>query len=318
MVLITAVGCGVEARLVSPLDRQEILRGQALTVLLSRVEPNPTPVEPADDSPTECLCGGTGRSGDGLGPCACTDGCKCKTKGAELTPLETTVAETGDHELRWQLDELTTRVTGHEDRLKALEARLTAGTVDSASDATGFTEEQATSKRPSVQVVCVSRLGCGPCVQQHKRFEQLTAVGWKIGDESDSHIIKVMNTDVSESRMIQRAQQVAARSGYPTLCFFRDGEFQSAVVGLMEGHAIADRVNALVNGRARTQRSPSDYDSDIQGTSLQQQSGSPCPTNTLPRIQMRHRSEGVLRGLRMILIRDNSKRGVPDTRRAVC
>ena len=37
--------------------------------------------ETPDEVPTACLCGGTGRSGDGLGPCQCGPDCTCKRNG---------------------------------------------------------------------------------------------------------------------------------------------------------------------------------------------------------------------------------------------
>ncbi len=86
LMLVSLAGCGMKATVITPLNPQEVLDGQALTVMLSRVEPNETVApEDLDDhkKPVKCLCGGTGRSGDGLGPCACPDGCSCKVKQAE-------------------------------------------------------------------------------------------------------------------------------------------------------------------------------------------------------------------------------------------
>lgn len=40
---------------------------------------SPTPIKP--DAPVECICHGTGKSGDGIGPCACPAGCKCHKDG---------------------------------------------------------------------------------------------------------------------------------------------------------------------------------------------------------------------------------------------
>lgn len=325
MLLIVAAGCGVEARVVSPLDPQDILRGQALTLLLTRVDPNPAPVEPEDKTPDECLCGGTGRSGDGLGPCACTDGCKCKTKTAtpeqtEPEAGESTFVESTGHELEWQVDELSdrqsqlsTQVASHEERLRALEAKLTAGATQETEAATGFTEQQATTKRPVVQVVCVSRQGCPPCVQQHAALQRLTSSGWKIGSETDSHVIEVMNTDATQSDMIQTAQRIASRSGYPTLAFFVDGKLHSAMTGLMTGNAIADRTNAIVGTLPKAANPQSSYDGDTGSQqSVEQSAVNPCPT--APVIRMRQRENGWLRDRRMILIPNTARLTVPPSR----
>jgi hypothetical protein len=41
-----------------------------------------------DDIPSVCLCDGSGRSGDGLGPCECNGNCQCKRDGS-LSPEHT-------------------------------------------------------------------------------------------------------------------------------------------------------------------------------------------------------------------------------------
>lgn len=325
MLLMVSSGCGVEARIVSPLDRQDILRGQALALLLTRVDPDPAPVAPDDEAPAECLCGGTGRSGDGLGPCACANGCKCKTKTAmsEQTEPETEgpgFVESTGNELQREVDtlaneqsQLSTQVAGHEDRLKALEAQFAAGAKPETDKATGFTEEQATTKRPVVQVVCVSRLGCGPCVQQHGALERLTASGWRIGDETDAHIIKVMNTDASQSSMIQTAQRIARRTGYPTLGFFVDGKLHSAITGFMTENAIADRANVIVRAipKAAAPESTDDGDADSK-LSGDQSAVSPCCTAPLSLV--RQRGDGWLRNRLVSLIPNLARLTIPQTR----
>lgn len=91
--LVSVVGCGQlqlpKVIVVTPLNEQDILDAKAAALIAANSER----VEEIDEeaSVTKCLCGGTGRSGDGLGPCACPDGCSCKktsskASGDEIEP----------------------------------------------------------------------------------------------------------------------------------------------------------------------------------------------------------------------------------------
>jgi protein-L-isoaspartate O-methyltransferase len=90
MALLLAVGCGDIATrhvIVVPVDEQDLLDGKALLLVNANAAGGQvkTPEDADDDKkPVKCLCGGTGRSGDGLGPCACPDGCTCKTTRSEV------------------------------------------------------------------------------------------------------------------------------------------------------------------------------------------------------------------------------------------
>lgn len=88
--LVSVVGCGQlqlpKVIVVTPLNEQDILDAKAAALIAANSER----VEEIDEeaSVTKCLCGGTGRSGDGLGPCACPDGCSCKKTSSEATGAE--------------------------------------------------------------------------------------------------------------------------------------------------------------------------------------------------------------------------------------
>lgn len=88
--LMSVVGCGQlqlpKVIVVTPLNEQDILDAKAAALIAANSER----VEEIDEeaSVTKCLCGGTGRSGDGLGPCACPDGCSCKKTSSEPTGAE--------------------------------------------------------------------------------------------------------------------------------------------------------------------------------------------------------------------------------------
>lgn len=94
-ICVIAIGCGQLPKviLVQPLSEQEVLDAKAALLIHANSEDETATPDQTDDSkPATCLCGGTGRSGDGLGPCACPDGCTCKPKG-EAPSGETTAAE---------------------------------------------------------------------------------------------------------------------------------------------------------------------------------------------------------------------------------
>ncbi len=283
LMLVAIAGCGIKATVVTPLNPQDVLDGQALTVMLSRVEPiDRTDDKPDDNKPAQCLCGGTGRSGDGLGPCACPDGCKCKLRRAESetaavpeTPAEQQTPQQEVEELQpaefvpvetdkvaEQIDELSegqskleSELASVTERIKALEAKIEAKAIAPDIKPTGFTEEQAQTRRPSVQVVLVCRDYCQPCVQQEQQIQKLEGSGWRIGSADDSHVIKVMNTDATNSDMVREAQEIAKQAGYPTMCFFKDGKFVSAVTGLTAATEIADRLNEIWTGKPSTSQS---------------------------------------------------------------
>lgn len=90
MALLLAAGCGdIASRhvIVVPVSEQDLLDGKALLLVNANAAGGQvkTPEDADDDKkPVKCLCGGTGRSGDGLGPCACPDGCTCKTTRSEV------------------------------------------------------------------------------------------------------------------------------------------------------------------------------------------------------------------------------------------
>lgn len=77
--LMTLSGCGSETK-----------AGQSDVTAIKLAMMQFAGANPSPDTPdVECLCGGTGRSGDGIGPCACDPDCSCKANddaGGELPP----------------------------------------------------------------------------------------------------------------------------------------------------------------------------------------------------------------------------------------
>lgn len=64
------------------LDEQTVLDGQAL--VLTNLNAGQVQSGGDEKKPAQCLCGGTGRSGDGLGPCSCLPTCECHKVKAEI------------------------------------------------------------------------------------------------------------------------------------------------------------------------------------------------------------------------------------------
>lgn len=85
--LVSVVGCGQlqlpKVIVVTPLNEQDVLDAKAAALIAANSERIEDAVEDDEKPIAKCLCGGTGRSGDGLGPCACPDGCSCKKTSSE-------------------------------------------------------------------------------------------------------------------------------------------------------------------------------------------------------------------------------------------
>lgn len=90
--LVSVVGCGQlqlpKVIVVAPLDEQDVLDAKAAALIAANSERIEDADEEDEKPVAKCLCGGTGRSGDGLGPCACPDGCSCKKISSEAIGVE--------------------------------------------------------------------------------------------------------------------------------------------------------------------------------------------------------------------------------------
>lgn len=87
MTVLLSGGCGDMAGtriVVVPIDEQAMLDGKALMLVNANTGVPDKADDTKDPNVQKCLCGGTGRSGDGLGPCACPDGCPCKPSRQEV------------------------------------------------------------------------------------------------------------------------------------------------------------------------------------------------------------------------------------------
>jgi hypothetical protein len=98
--MLWSIGCGSGYKvMVVPLNEMDTITSKAVILAVAEQPKKDVDVEP---DVVACKCGGTGRSGDGLGPCACPDGCKCKTKTADAPeaaddpPADVSLDEIGD------------------------------------------------------------------------------------------------------------------------------------------------------------------------------------------------------------------------------
>lgn len=142
--MLLAAGCNdIASRhvIVVPVSEQDLLDGKALLLVNANAAGGQVKTPDADDDkkPVKCLCGGTGRSGDGLGPCACPDGCTCKTTRSEVK---------ADEEIETKVDEPTDEPAAEESEAKTEEAvpvPKDAPESEAAEDAEPAKQEPATA-----------------------------------------------------------------------------------------------------------------------------------------------------------------------------
>ena len=269
-------------------DEQAVLDGKAL-VLVNLNAGQGVETKPDEKPEVEkCACGGTGRSGDGLGPCSCKPDCSCHKVRAEIQPVPisdeqqdaTAVKKAAeqivsdpeilDPFLEVQDDvqdnlesltkiadkltknqvEITNRVMDHESRLKALEdAAKAVKSEPEQVKPTGFTVEQATKVRQvPVKAIVVSQDNCPPCERMAAIFPSLESSGWKIGDAPDCQIQRVKLTDLVSTN--EAADAISRTRGTPYTAFYKDGQFVKGVSGEMSAKQFADTINEIATGKA--------------------------------------------------------------------
>lgn len=249
---------------VAALDEQAVFDGKAL-ILVNLNTGTAEQVKP--DVVEKCVCGGTGRSGDGLGPCACAPTCSCKKKAADVpaeVPLPQEVEKTEESEDESStFEEVNTEIADnierlvkvgedlaanqlkmaetlkdHEARLKTIEEAETSGVTK-----TGFNVGDV-KKAVRVRAVVVFQNGCKSCDRMDAIFPTLREKGWIIGDDGDdSHILRVNRYAKVESMIAADAIRRTYRT--PTTVFYHNGEYVRAIEGEMSARMIADIVNEI-------------------------------------------------------------------------
>lgn len=253
-----------------PIDEQTVLDAHALLLVNANAGSLQRP-EQGDDgrSPSQCLCGGTGRSGDGLGPCACPDGCRCRPtrqdspddkvlefseSKADTVPedvvrvIETvSVLASNQEKMVGTVDDLQKRIEALE---QACNASTSAAAAAAADSVIGFTEPEA-DVVITARMILVSSANCLPCDRMKKHaIPQLLKQGWKVGDTNDCHIHLVNVSDMPQSEAAREAIAFARRHGTPALAYVRDGRVEKYVVGETSAKEIADELNAIATGKS--------------------------------------------------------------------
>ena len=248
-------GLAVGTFTVKPISNDEVLEAEATTLMLANQEGE----QGTDtDSAVKCLCGGTGRSGDGLGPCACPDGCTCKKTKLEY-PVTEPVPQTTVDELDMidhRVDELKTRVAEltaiHQEvvdkidneltRVEAIEDRLAK--LESVESNDTFKNDSL----PARKLIVMTRMDgtCAPC----KTFEvvevpKLISAGWTVGD-NDSYQIILVDVAGELAKEWPDALSNAQNEGTPYFAFYDGDRLASGHVGYTSAVKLAEELNLLI------------------------------------------------------------------------
>jgi protein-L-isoaspartate O-methyltransferase len=275
--MLWSIGCGSGYKvMVVPLNEMDTMTSKAVILAVAEQPKKDVEVEP---DVTGCKCGGTGRSGDGLGPCACPDGCKCKPNRAEapveveekpvveevvpdpVDPVEPEQPEaTSDfHEIDLALEDAVTRLTdlseklvdnqvGFATKLEEFEARLKAieqPAVKQEADAV----EASPSKAIVNQLFVFTKMDgtCPPCTTfDENEVPKLIDAGWSVGkDETYNVVLCDVTGDMSE--VVQLRYEQFRKYGTPYFAYFKAGAFVKGYAGYTSAGKIAEDFNAVIN-----------------------------------------------------------------------
>jgi hypothetical protein len=270
-------GSGLKVVIVQPLDESDTLASKAVILSLAN-QPQAEEVKTPDA--VACKCGGTGRSGDGLGPCACPDGCSCKVNRAEPVveeepvpepvdaeepefieePVTATADDTDMSELLVRLtdvsEELAQNQTGFSDRLDSFEERLKAIEQPVVKQVDLFETSAAETKVIVNQLFVFTKMdgSCPPCT----RFDDIEVpllidAGWSVGRDETYRIVLVdVAGELSES--MQDRFTPYAKFGTPYFAYFKAGKFQKGYAGYTTSKKISDDFNAMINQKVSAAR----------------------------------------------------------------
>jgi hypothetical protein len=281
LLALSAVGCGQlrlpKVILVHPLSEQDLLDAKAAVLIHANSADEQASIEDADSS-KGCLCGGTGRSGDGLGPCACPDGCTCKKRGdaleaatAEPEPepveevsasgqveaaaeseyepdplavLEQQVAKV--RELNKGLADASVTLASKSSRLQtdvqSLDARVAA--LEAAKQSATPTTASKTEQDPNRQLVI---LYAEKDLQAIDKWEteqgsKLVDVGWTIGNDASYQIVK-LRVESQDAAEYPQALEAAGKYGTPYWAACYEKRLKRAAQGLPGATQVAAVLN---------------------------------------------------------------------------
>jgi thiol-disulfide isomerase/thioredoxin len=141
-------------------------------LILLSCQLNGEKVTPSIPEPIKCLCGGTGRSGDGLGPCACSPSCtSCK------------------------------KLQGPESKQTNQDDDPFSFVLPSIPDLTLFKETFLQSGR-SDRILYFTQKSCVNCEKLKPIFQALREKKWSIGIDGENHIQVI---DLEEAEEIFKA-----------------------------------------------------------------------------------------------------------------
>lgn len=284
----SVVGCGQlqipKVIVVTPLNEQDVLDAKAAALIAANSE---IVADDTDAQPAECLCGGTGRSGDGLGPCACPDGCACHKKSASLeaepevdpveeTAIELEVEEAPTAESEQPAVKALDLLTDMEGRIaRVLEVNNGLLEVSEAlGEKTGKiqTDVQDLDKRvaalEAAKVVSTTAPGAkneSPNRQlillytdkdlsaldawETEHGSKLIDVGWSIGADESFQIVKV-RIESPEAGEFRQALDLAKQHGTPYWSVYGEQKFERGSVGLPGAVLAADMLNGTTTQKA--------------------------------------------------------------------
>lgn len=278
----SVVGCGQlqlpKVIVVTPLNEQDVLDAKAAALIAANSE---IVADDTDAQPAECLCGGTGRSGDGLGPCACPDGCACHKKSASLE-AETEVDPVQETAIELEVEEAPTAeseppaakaldlLTDMEGRIaRVLEVNNGLLEVSEAlGEKTGKiqTEVQDLDKRVAALEAAKVVSTTAPAAQTESPKRQLILlytdkdlsaldaweteqgsklidVGWSIGADETFQVVRV-RIESPEAGEFSQALELAKQKGTPYWALYGEQKFERGAVGLPGAVQAADMLNS--------------------------------------------------------------------------
>ena len=281
--LASVVGCGQlqipKVILVTPLNEQDVLDAKAAALIAANTEPVADAPQDDETKPSMCLCGGTGRSGDGLGPCACPDGCRCKPQRQEVLQstdavkseldeeqdtvssddaLDTVAAEPSDE----QDDGMFKILADMEGRIGQI-VKINGGVIEATENLVAKTAE-IDQRLKAVEAMTTSvkkespQQDASPKRQlllfyTDKDLEALDAwetehgtklvdVGWSIGNDETFQICK-LRIESPEAGQYPQASDLAKKNGTPYWALVEQQAFQRGAVGLPAAKQVSDMLN---------------------------------------------------------------------------
>jgi hypothetical protein len=272
-------GSGLKVVIVQPLDESDTLASKAVILSLAN-QPQAEEVKTPDA--VACKCGGTGRSGDGLGPCACPDGCSCKVNRAEPVAEEPDEAEFVEETVEeepvpdpvdaaeqveaTEMMETDQRVADAVERLTGLSERLAENQVGFVSKMEEFEERLLALEQPVVQQVelgkteaaktpaIVNQLwvftkmdgSCPPCTQfDTKEVPALIDAGWSVGRDATYNIVLCDVSGEMSDEDIERYEPYK-KFGTPYFAYFKAGQFQKGYAGYTTARKLSNDFNEII------------------------------------------------------------------------